>query len=192
MMTRGSNGLRRGTRMRRTAFFFLTSICLLLGAAGVPDAQETPAAQGKQIGVAVLDFGYNDTSGETRDMTADHRKWLAALASGLRTDLARAGYRMVTPVCRPEPCVVGSTPLDELLRAAKEAGAELLVMGAVHKESTLLQWAKVLGVNVDDKRVVFDKLFTFRGDSEEAWTMAEAFIARELLAAASSAHLSPG
>ena len=177
--------------MGRTAFFFLTSIGLLLGAAGVPGAPETPAAQGKQIGVAVLDFGYNDTSGEQKNMTADHRKWLAALASGLRADLTRAGYRMVTPICDPAPCVVGSTPLDELLRAAKEAKAELLVMGAVHKESTLLQWAKVLGVKVDDERVVFDKLFTFRGDSQEAWTMAESFIARELLAAASSAHLTP-
>lgn len=177
--------------MRRTAFVFLASICLIFGAAGVLGAQETPAAQGKHIGVAVLDFGYNDTSGEARDMTADHRKWLAALASGLRAALTRAGYRMVTPICNPAPCAVGSTPLDELLRAAKEAGAELLVMGAVHKESTLLQWAKVLGVKVDDKRVVFDKLFTFRGDTEKAWTMAEAFIARELLAAASSAHLTP-
>ncbi|HZZ63653.1 MAG TPA: DUF2380 domain-containing protein [Roseiarcus sp.] len=172
--------------MRRTAFF-LISICLFLGAAGVLGAQETPATQGKQIGVAILDFSYADTSGEQKDMTADHRKWLAALASGLRTDLAHAGgYRIVTPTCRPEPCALGSTPLDELLRASKEAGAELLVMGAVHKESTLLQWAKVTGVNVDDKRVVFDKLFTFRGDSEEAWARAEAFIARELVAAAAS------
>ncbi len=83
---------------------------------------------------------------------------------------------MVTPICNPAPCV-GSTPLDELLRSAKEARAELLVMGAVHKESTLLQGAKVLGVNIDDKRVVFDKLFSFRGNSQEAWTRAEAFIA---------------
>lgn len=174
--------------MRRTAFFFLISVSLFLEAAGVAVAQETAALRGKEVGVAILDFSYSDTSGEQKDMTADHRKWLAALASGLRADLARTGaYRIVTPTCRPEPCAVGSTPLDELLRAAKEAGAELLVMGAVHKESTLLQWAKVTGVNVADERVVFDKLFTFRGDSKEAWARAEAFIAREILAAASPA-----
>ncbi|MBV9289610.1 MAG: DUF2380 domain-containing protein [Hyphomicrobiales bacterium] len=132
-----------------------------------------------------MDFSYIDTSGEVRDMSAEHRKWLTALAAGLRADLVRdGGFRIVTPVCRPEPCAVGSTPREELLRAAKEAGAQLLVTGAVHKMSTLIQWAKVLGVNVDDDRVVLDKLISFRGDSEDAWTRAEKFIARELLAAA--------
>jgi hypothetical protein len=186
MMSADRREIHPAREMRPTPSFLPISICILLGAAGAPSAQETPAAHGQEIGVAVLDFSYNDTSGETRDMTADHRKWLAALASGLRADLARAGYRMASPICRPEPCAVGSASLDDLLLAAKEAGAQLLVMGAVHKESTLLQWAKVLGMNVDDRRVVFDKLFTFRGDSEEAWTRAEEFIARELLLAASS------
>ncbi len=69
------------------------------------------------------------------------------------------------------------------MRAAKSAGAKLLVMGAVHKESTLIQWAKVLVMNVGENRVVLDKLVSFRGNSDEAWTRAEAFIARELTSA---------
>ncbi len=170
--------------MRQAAFFFLISACLVLGAAGGLAAEEAASPQGKQIAVAILDFGYLDTSGESGNSAAEHQARLEALATGLRRDFARSGrYRVVTPVCRPQPCVVGSTPLDELARAAKDAGAELLVMGAVHKESTLVQWAKVFAMNVDDKRVVFDKLITFRGDSDEAWARAEAFIAREFVAA---------
>jgi Protein of unknown function (DUF2380) len=168
--------------MRRTLFRFATSLCLIIGSGAASAAQDPAVQQGRGIGVAILDFTYADTSGESRDMTAEHAEWLEALAVGLRTSFARdGGYRIVTPVCRPQPCVVGSTPLDELERAAREAGAKLLVMGAVHKESTLVQWAKVLGVNVDDNRVIFDKLLSFRGDSEEAWARAEAFIASELL-----------
>ncbi len=174
--------------MRGTLFRLVTSLCLIIGSGAASAAQDPAVVQGRDIGVAILDFTYADTSGESRDMTADHARWLETLAAGLRTSFARdGGYRIVTPVCRPQPCMVGSTPLDELERAAREAGAKLLVMGAVHKESTLVQWAKVLGVNVDDNRVIFDKLFSFRGDSEEAWARAEAFIARELLAAAAPA-----
>jgi hypothetical protein len=158
------------------------TVCLLLGSAGFAAREDAAQPQGKSVGVAVLDFNYVDTSGELRDMSADHHKWLAALAAGLKTDLAReGGYSIVAPVCRPGPCAFGSTPPEQLMSAAKDAGATLLVAGAVHKESTLIQWAKVLAVNVDDDRVVLDKLITFRGDSEEAWARAERFIARELL-----------
>jgi hypothetical protein len=172
--------------MTRTAFFILTSACLLLHAPVALAAEETAPAQGQEIGVAILDFNYIDTSGESENSAQEHKARLDALAAGLRSDFARSGrYRNVTPACRPAPCVVGSTPLDELTRAAKEAGAELLVVGAVHKESTLIQWVKVLAMNVD-QRVVVDKLITFRGDSDEAWARAEAFMARELLAAGST------
>ncbi len=171
--------------MRRTALLFMAFVCLFLGKAGIDGAHAKAGTSATDIGVAILDFGYSDTSGETQDLTVEHRARLEALASGLRTDFGRAaGYRIVTPLCRPQPCAVGSTPLDELERAAREAGAKLLVMGAVHKESTLIQWAKILAVNVDDGRVVLDKLLTFRGDSKEAWEKAEAFIARELMSAA--------
>ena len=138
-----------------------------------------------QIGVAVLDFSYSDTAGEAQDMTTEHQKWLEALAAGLRKGFERTGaYRVVTPVCHPEPCEVGRTSPDQLEGAAKEAGAQLLVMGGVHKESTLLQWAKVLAVNLVDNQVVTDKLITFRGDNETAWERAEEFISRDLLEAA--------
>jgi hypothetical protein len=170
--------------MRRAALSLATGLCFL-AFVGALRAQSAPAAQGRQIGVAILDFTYSDTAGEAQDMTAEHHNWLEALVAGLRKGFERTGgYRVVAPVCHPEPCEVGRTPLDELEGAAKEARAQLLVMGGVHKESTLLQWAKVLAVNLVDNRVVTDKLVTFRGDNETAWERAEEFISRELLEAA--------
>jgi Fe-S cluster biogenesis protein NfuA len=171
--------------MRRAALPLATGFCVLLAFVGAERAQSAPASQGNQIGVAVLDFTYADTAGEAQDMTTEHQKWLGSLAAGLRKDFERTGaYRVVTPVCRPEPCEVGRTPLDQLEGAAKEAGAQVLVMGGVHKESTLVQWAKVLAVNLIDNQVVADKLLTFRGDNENAWERAEEFISSDLLAAA--------
>ena len=170
--------MRRAALPLATGFCFLAFVC-------AERAKRALAAQENQIGVAVLDFSYADTAGEAQDMTSEHQKWLEALAAGLRKGFERTGaYRVVTPVCHPEPCEVGRTPLDQLEGAAKEAGAQLLVMGGVHKESTLLQWAKVLAVNLVDNRVVTDKLVTFRGDNETAWERAEEFISRDLLEAA--------
>ena len=170
--------------MRRAALPLATGLCFL-AFVGAQRAECAPAAQDNQIGVAVLDFSYSDTAGEAQDMTTEHRKWLEALAAGLRKGFERTGaYRVVTPVCHPEPCEVGRTSPDQLEGAAKEAGAQLLVMGGVHKKSTLLQWAKVLAVNLVDNQVVTDKLITFRGDDETAWERAEKFISRDLLEAA--------
>lgn len=56
------------------------------------------------------------------------------------------------------------------------------MFGGVHKESTLIEWAKLLVVDVQSQKVVFDKLITFRGDDDEAWKRAEAFSVGEFLA----------
>jgi hypothetical protein len=47
----------------------------------------------------------------------------------------------------------------------------------------LAEWAKVEAVDIAADRVVFDKLFTFRGDTDEAWDRAEAFLSQEIRAA---------
>jgi hypothetical protein len=58
--------------------------------------------------------------------------------------------------------------------------AKILVIGGIHKKSTLVQWAKVTAIDVAADRVVADRLFTFRGDSDEAWERAEVFVSREI------------
>lgn len=132
-------------------------------------------------GLALLDFNYVDTSGETRDQTAEHQKRLDAFMVALRQDvLASRKYRMVAPICRPIPCQVGQSALVELQDAARDAGAKFLMMGGVHKMSTLIQNARVMAVDLETNAVVLDKLVTFRGDTDEAWQRAETFIADQI------------
>lgn len=145
----------------------LRTVALIALALAAPPAAAVPP------GLAVIDFGYVDTSGEAADQTAVHRQRLDGLMAGLRRDLASDGeFRLVT-------IAAGTAPAD-LLRGAAAAGAVVLVTGGVHKMSTLVQWAQVQAVDVATGRVVLDRLFTFRGDSDEAWARAEPFMAEEI------------
>ena len=136
------------------------------------------------VPLAVLDLVYVDTSGEPRDQTQEHAARIRRFSEALRSDLEHSGkFRIVTPTCGAAPCSA-SGELAELIARSREAGAKLVLIGGVHKQSTLIQWAKVQAVDVDAGRPVLDKLFTFRGDTDEAWERAEAFVAREVAALA--------
>ncbi|MGO9673489.1 MAG: DUF2380 domain-containing protein [Methylocella sp.] len=138
-------------------------------------------AQGAAI--AVIDFDYLDTSGEERDQRKEHEARLSAFMGALRTDFATgAKFKVVTPICQPEPCSLGGTMVPKLLAAARDAGADIVLIGGVHKMSTLVQWAKVEAIDAKTGGVLFDKLFTFRGDTDDAWRRAEAFIFEEITA----------
>ena len=139
-------------------------------------AREKPAV------LAVAEIHYVDTSGEVIDQSADHFRRLREFEASLRTDLAASGkMRNVVLDCPPNACSVGDIDADDLLGKAQAAGAGFLVIGSVHKMSTLVQWAKFDIVDVKTRSVVFNRLVTFRGDSDEAWRRAESFIAREIL-----------
>jgi hypothetical protein len=157
------------------------AVCCWMAPQG-PACAETSGAV--RPGLAVLDFNYVDTSGEARDQGAEHRNRLDAFMRALRQDIAASEkYRMVTAICRPVPCQVGQSPLTELQDAAREAGAKILLMGGIHKMSTLIQNARVLAVDVETGAVVLDRLITFRGDTDEAWQRAETFLAQQITAA---------
>jgi hypothetical protein len=64
-----------------------------------------------------------------------------------------------------------------------QEGAAFKVIGGIQKTSTLVQWAKVAVIDVGAKKVVMDKLYTFRGDNDESWERAEIFVSREVMAA---------
>ncbi len=48
--------------------------------------------------------------------------------------------------------------------------------------STLVQWAKAEAIDTGTEKMVLDRLFTFRGDTDESWRRAETFIAGEFAA----------
>jgi hypothetical protein len=133
------------------------------------------------MAIAVLGFNYNDTSGEVRDQTNEHAARLDRFMSALKADLGAQGkFRVVVPVCRSEPCTPAQSAPADVLEAARAAGADLLMTGTIHKMSTLVQWAKVEVIDTKSGQPAMEKLFTFRGDSDDAWVRAEAFIADEV------------
>jgi predicted metal-dependent phosphotriesterase family hydrolase len=130
------------------------------------------------MGIAIGDFAYVDTSGEASDQVAVHAEQLKGFMATLRRDFERQGsYRLV-----PLPCGTScmDVELTELARMAAATGANIVVIGGIHKMSTLVQWARVEVIDVAANRVVFDRLFTFRGDNPQAWDRAEAFVFREV------------
>jgi len=140
-------------------------------------------AEPAPVPIVVLDFDYVDTSGEPREQSAFHRAQLESLVQSLKSDLERsAAFRVVSKQCEPTPCArAGSEPV-ELVAAARSAGARLLLFGAIHKASTLVQWASVQVVDVQTERVIFNRLMSFRGDDARAWQRAEAFLAKDIVA----------
>jgi hypothetical protein len=70
--------------------------------------------------------------------------------------------------------------LRDRLRAASQAGTQILIIGTVHKVSTLVQVAGTAAIDATSQRVVFRKYFQFRGDNDEAWQRAERFVSEEV------------
>jgi hypothetical protein len=131
--------------------------------------------------LAVLDLDYVDTSGEPIDQTAVHQRRAADFVSALQRDLAtNSQYRIVPMSCGSAPCDPAMNP-SELQTAAHTAGVKFVLLGGVHKMSTLVQWAKIQIADEERGRIVFDRLLTFRGDTDEAWQRAESFVAHDVL-----------
>ncbi|WP_407155852.1 DUF2380 domain-containing protein [Bradyrhizobium sp. STM 3557] len=155
------------------------AIAAMVHAAGFGPAWSTQPS-GAAPAVMVADFSYVDTSGEPVDQSAAHQRRLQAFMAALRNELAAdQRLRLVDPSCAPA-CVADATAADALRHAATEAGAQIVVIGGIQKTSTLVQWARTAVVDVASNRVVFEKLYTFRGDDDAAWQRAEMFVSREL------------
>jgi hypothetical protein len=58
-----------------------------------------------------------------------------------------------------------------------------LVFGGIHKMSTLVQFAKVQVLDLKLDKLVFERLLTFRGHSDDAWDHAQRFVVRYIVAA---------
>lgn len=162
--------------MRRSRLTVLALVSLGLFLSFRPACADTSAAKTPTVGVTIGEFTYLDTSGEVADQVAVHEKRLGAFVAALRRDVEADGrYRLIPPSCTP-PCA------DEGPASSKgpKGDARIRIVGAIQKMSTLIQWAKVAIVDVDTNRVLLDKRYSFRGDNDEAWERAEAFVSREI------------
>jgi uncharacterized protein DUF2380 len=167
----------------RPATCIVAAATLLLALALTPAHSEAAVTQDEAVKVAIVDFAYIDTAGEPTDQVDVHRKRLQAFMTALRADFERDPAVDLLPSSCPPLCADGGQRPADLLRSAAKAGAKILVTGGIQKLSTLVQWVKVTAFDVGAARVVFDKLFTFRGDSDEAWKRAEVFVSQEVRAA---------
>lgn len=156
--------------MRQSRLVILHALALIGLLAGPSRLRaETSAAAAAPLGVSIDDFSYLDTSGEPIDQTAVHQKRLDAFMHALRADVAaEPRYRLVAP----------TAPAGE---------ARIKVIGGVQKMSTLIQWAKVAVIDAEASRMLYEKLYTFRGDNDEAWDHARMFVSREVRAALAAA-----
>ena len=165
--------------MRRTLGFVAAVSLGLGGALACANADDMRPA------IAVIDFDYLDTSGEPGNQQPQHTTRLQDFMRSLRADLAGEGhFQVVAIACDQPPCTAGGTPPADLIARAKQAGARLILFGQVHKMSTLIEWANTEIVDLKADKLIESKLFTFRGDTDEAWRRAERFIVQETINAA--------
>jgi Protein of unknown function (DUF2380) len=138
------------------------------------------ATAGHALAVSVDDFNYIDTSNESADQTAVHEMRLRAFMTALRDDVtADRRFEIVPSSCAPN-CPTDGAALRDRLRAASQAGTQILIIGIVHKLSTLVQVVRIAAIDTTAQRVVFRKYFQFRGDNDEAWQRAERFVSEEV------------
>jgi hypothetical protein len=160
----------------RLAGTTITAATLLLSVPALADSQ--PAAA---IPIAVAAFDFVDTSGEATDQTAQHQARLQTFTQSVSSDLAKDGrYRVVAMTCGQAPCSAQRADPSELVESAQQAGAKFLMFGGIHKMSSLVLGAKIEILDVQASKLVFDRLLTFRGDTDDAWRRMEVFLMRDL------------
>jgi hypothetical protein len=135
------------------------------------------------VKLAIADFDYLDTSGETQDQAAAHAERLKNFTRLLSEELSATGkYQVVALTCPEPPCSAGAMDAQSLTDAARQSGARLLLYGGIHKMSTRVQFGKAQVADLESDRVVYDRTITFRGDDDNAWKRASEFLAEDLVA----------
>jgi hypothetical protein len=165
------------TATRSTPFVTVVALLLILSA-GLGGA----AAQDARAPVAIAQFSFVDTSGEVRDQSAAHRAKLDMFSGLLREEIGRNGkFAVIELDCPASDCpVIDGVASEELVAAASRAGARYLVVGGIQKMSTLVQWARLGVLDLESRKAVVDRLYTFRGDTEDAWRHAALYVARHV------------
>ncbi|MEJ2624060.1 MAG: DUF2380 domain-containing protein [Pseudolabrys sp.] len=166
--------------MNRTISMAVCAV-LLVPLASLFTVRLVAAATSGATPVAVADFDYRDTSGEVKNQTAQHAERMRLFERRLRDRLAAdKNYDLRRMDCKKQPCSAGNMDPGALIAAARHAGARLLIYGGIHKMSTLIQWGNVQVLDLRNKKLLLDRTFTFRGDTDKAFRKAAGFIAQTL------------
>ncbi|WP_181872902.1 DUF2380 domain-containing protein [Billgrantia montanilacus] len=147
---------------RGVSFLLLTSTIAMASTIFADTAKST---------LALAQFDFQDTSGEDQDQSAEHEARLKSLNETLHGGLAEnKEISLVGLTCEVERCTHRTPGLAVLTRQAKAAGAQYLLVGEVHKVSTLIGRVRlaVLDLN-DNNKFACEQLLSYRGDTDEAW-----------------------
>jgi hypothetical protein len=130
----------------------------------------------------VLDFEIVDTSNEPTDHRSEHAKRLHLVRDAIASELAARGLYEIA-----DRKVIGGE-LDAILEhqflrtcngcelaLARQARADLVMLGKFNKISTLIGSMDILIKDVTTGAVVYVQTFGFRGDSDQAWLRAAKF-----------------
>jgi hypothetical protein len=148
-----------------------------IAVAAAPSFPMRPALSAAPLTIAVADFDYADSSGEVKDQRADHKAHVALFVELVRASFeAHGDYRVLSIDCPQPPCTPVNMHPDDFLAAARRSGARFVVYGGIHKMSTLVQWGDVELLDLDADKLLLRRTVTFRGDNDEAYRRAAAFV----------------
>jgi len=162
----------------RTHLTLPTALLVLLAHIGsAPAAQRT---------VAVFDFELIDTSleGAMNGPRADERARLANASNQLRQRLVESGQFSLVDIT-PVAAEAQDSNLQACggcdVRLAKRVGAELAITGTVQKVSNLILNMNIYVREADSGRSLAAATADFRGNTDESWSRAVDWLARNRL-----------
>jgi Protein of unknown function (DUF2380) len=136
-----------------------------------------PGLSATPLTIAVADFDYKDNSGEVRDQSAEHKARVAHFAELVRENLSAQGDTSVLPFdCPQHPCTPIKMGSDDFIAAARRTGARFIVYGGILKVSTLVQNGLVEVLDLQNEKLILMRAVSFRGDNDEAFSRAAAFV----------------
>jgi hypothetical protein len=136
-----------------------------------------PAFSAAPLTVAVADFDYIDTSGEVRDQRKEHEARMLRFTELLRESISAQGDFQVQQLeCAERPCTPINMQPQKFIDASRRSGARFVLYGGIHKISTLVQWGDIQLLDLEADKVLFRQNVTFRGDTDEAYRRAAAFV----------------
>ena len=130
--------------------------------------------------IAIPDIGFTDSSGEPRDQAAEHSARQKALTDGLRRDVGEGGQLESLSLDCGTGCTLDAAGVDRLRQRAREAGAAYVLVGSVHKMSTLVMSMRLAVLDTSTGKLVLERLLSFRGDNDEGWRHMGTFVARDV------------
>lgn len=131
--------------------------------------------------IAVVDIGFTDSSGEARDQAALHAERQRALTKALGREVAAAGHLDTVHLSCGEGCSLDAAGVEALRRRAREAGAGYVLVGKVHKMSTLVMSMRLAVLDAASGKLVLERLLSFRGDNDDGWRHAGDYAARDVI-----------